>query len=342
MTLHEDGNSLSPYLLLVHHCHSFLPFDPVRAITKLLLPEGFPAHPHSGFSTVTYCIEGGLCHRDSEGQSMTYGDGDAQWMRAGRGTIHEEMWNLKPFKHIFKRIEIFQLWINLPSKFKTLPPFVARLKNEDIPVYSSCNKDITIKIIAGSIQIDDSNVLVGPGNEVTSSPSGIYHLSCQPNTEGVLSIPPHCTVALYIRRGSVILAKNAEVFRAVRDDQSEEVGSCNLLEFKISTQPSENQGGGGSGDDMNQEWLSFSDLSLLSGSSGLDGLLLVGAPLNEPVIWRGPLVQSTPQDFQSSANVFNSIGAGAYWDYNLSNAEWTKQCKQVNLQDVISRMRDLE
>ncbi len=59
--------SLSPFLLLVHHQHSFMPLDPTRTITNLFLPEGFPAHPHSGFSTVTITLDGGLKHRDSEG-----------------------------------------------------------------------------------------------------------------------------------------------------------------------------------------------------------------------------------------------------------------------------------
>ena len=76
MTLSDQ--KLSPFLLLAHHCHSFIPNDPMRTITNLIQPEGFPAHPHSGFSTVTYCIEGGLNHRDSEGQAMSYGDGDVQ------------------------------------------------------------------------------------------------------------------------------------------------------------------------------------------------------------------------------------------------------------------------
>lgn len=81
MSLSESP--LSPFLLLAHHCHSFTPLDPFRAITNLILPEGFPAHPHSGFDTVTYCLEGGLRHRDSEGLGMAYGDGEVQWMRAG-------------------------------------------------------------------------------------------------------------------------------------------------------------------------------------------------------------------------------------------------------------------
>ena len=76
----STSQPLSPFLLLVHHQHSFMPFDPTRTITNLFLPEGFPAHPHSGFSTVTITIDGGLKHRDSEGIIMDYGDGDTQCM----------------------------------------------------------------------------------------------------------------------------------------------------------------------------------------------------------------------------------------------------------------------
>jgi len=65
-----------------------MPLDPFRAFTKFILPEGFPAHPHSGFGTLTYTINGGLKHRDSEGLAMTYKNGDAQWMKAGRGKAY--------------------------------------------------------------------------------------------------------------------------------------------------------------------------------------------------------------------------------------------------------------
>ena len=94
------SDSLSPFLLLVHHTHSFTPFDPMRPVTNLLLPEGFPAHPHSGFGTLTITLKGGLRHRDSEGIQMKYGDGDAQWMSAGRGVIHEEMWDVPSDRYI--------------------------------------------------------------------------------------------------------------------------------------------------------------------------------------------------------------------------------------------------
>jgi redox-sensitive bicupin YhaK (pirin superfamily) len=125
---------LSPFLLLVHHTHSFTKYDPIRPLTNLIVPEGFPAHPHSGFSTVTYCLKGGLRHRDSEGIKMSYGNGDVQWMRAGRGTIHEEMWDVKD-SNFFEQIEIFQLWVNLPSNKKGFPPKVTHIRSSEIPEY---------------------------------------------------------------------------------------------------------------------------------------------------------------------------------------------------------------
>lgn len=107
ITLHDYD--VSPFLLLAHHVHSFTPLDPIRAATTLVLPEGFPAHPHSGFNTITITLDGGLRHRDSEGLTMRYGNGDVQYMKTGRGTIHEEMWDLDKSKWEHKRIEIFQV-----------------------------------------------------------------------------------------------------------------------------------------------------------------------------------------------------------------------------------------
>lgn len=110
-----DVRDADPFVLLVHHRHRFSAWDPVRLIFRLLLPEGFPAHvragaryprldltrpparipalpqPHRGFETVTMTMHGGLVHRDSLGVKQKYGDGDVQWLTAGRGVLHEEM-----------------------------------------------------------------------------------------------------------------------------------------------------------------------------------------------------------------------------------------------------------
>ena len=89
------GPEANPFVLLVHHRHGFDAWDPVRPLFERLigLPEGFPAHPHRGFETVTMTLRGGLAHRDSAGVKETYGDGDVQWLTAGSGILHEEMWH---------------------------------------------------------------------------------------------------------------------------------------------------------------------------------------------------------------------------------------------------------
>ena len=103
----------SRLLLLVHHKHSFTKGDPFRALTRLLMPEGFPAHGHSGLMTVTMTREGGagLAHRDSEGLSQDYGGGDVQWMKSGRGILHEEMWSpCRAQERLKEDVELYQLW----------------------------------------------------------------------------------------------------------------------------------------------------------------------------------------------------------------------------------------
>ena len=290
------GNfDLSPFLLLAHHCHSFTPFDPIRKLSNFVLSEGFPAHPHSGFSTVTFCLEGGMRHRDSEGNRMTYGDGDVQWMRAGRGTIHEEMWDLKKESEKFQKVELFQLWVNLPQKVKTLYPKVTRLTNDSIPVYESDN-GCYIKVIAGTLEIDDNNLINGPGNEETSSPVAIMHVKVQPNQKLSLSIPSDANTVVYVRRGSMLLNKNKFLSKSASTvtemSEFEECASCSLIQFSSKSR--------------NQQTTGL--LNLLAGTNGLDALLLVGEPLNEQVVWQGPLVQASAESWQESANAFNSIG----------------------------------
>lgn len=161
-----DPSTGFPFLLLVHHRHSFTPFDIFRPLTKILLPEGFPAHPHAGFDTVTYCIDGGLRHRDSEGFKMSYGDGEVQWMRAGRGIIHEEMWDLSTKEPKHQRIELFQLWVNLPEAKKYDPAAIHLLKREDINSVSLSNGDVQVKVIAGECFDDARVALPSDGSEV--------------------------------------------------------------------------------------------------------------------------------------------------------------------------------
>merc|ERR1719327_2259291 len=133
-----DKQDDSPFLLMVHHRHSFNFLDPFRYLFRsVFMPEGFPAHPHRGFETVTYVLRGGLVHRDSFGVKKSYGappesDGSGehaavQWMTAGRGLLHEEMWRTGDTWDSTEQ-ELFQIWVNLPASAKMVPPRMQMLR----------------------------------------------------------------------------------------------------------------------------------------------------------------------------------------------------------------------
>jgi redox-sensitive bicupin YhaK (pirin superfamily) len=133
-------SSSSPFLLLVHHHHRFPWWDVLgRRLTRQFLPEGFPAHPHRGFTTLTYMLQGGFTHRDSMGIRQDYGaEGtephSAQWLFTGAGLLHEEMFhNHRPWNENVQ--ELYQIWINVPAVHKLDPPETLLL--EDMPTVTS-------------------------------------------------------------------------------------------------------------------------------------------------------------------------------------------------------------
>ena len=114
---------------------------------------GFPAHPHRGFETVTIVMQGLVDHSDSWGQAGRYGNGDVQWMTAGAGLQHCEMFPLLN-RESENPAELFQVWLNLPKAKKFAPPHFKMLWNEDIPVHKITDangKSIDIHVIAGKI-----------------------------------------------------------------------------------------------------------------------------------------------------------------------------------------------
>ena len=115
---------------------------------------GFPVHPHRGFETVTVVLEGLVDHFDSTGAVGRYGNGDVQWLTTGKGCQHTEMF---PLVHQDKEnpLELFQIWLNLPSKDKFAEPEYKMLWAEDIPeieTIASNGKKATVRLIAGEMQ----------------------------------------------------------------------------------------------------------------------------------------------------------------------------------------------
>lgn len=124
---------LDPFLML----DAFGSDDPKQYIA------GFPNHPHRGFETITYMLEGRMLHNDSAGNEGLLASGDVQWMSAGRGVIHSEM----P-QQVAGRMAGFQLWLNLPAAEKMSEPWYQDLKGEDLPILTT-DSGAELKIIAG-------------------------------------------------------------------------------------------------------------------------------------------------------------------------------------------------
>ncbi len=109
---------------------------------------GAPDHPHRGFETVSYILEGELTHRDSRGNAGRLGPGDVQWMTAGDGVVHSEM----PSEKLVReggRMHGFQLWVNLPRRDKRMAPRYQELPSEKLPVARSGDGRARVKVIAG-------------------------------------------------------------------------------------------------------------------------------------------------------------------------------------------------
>ena len=114
---------------------------------------GFPAHPHRGFETVTIVREGVVDHADSLGATARFGAGDTQWLTAGSGIVHSEMFPLLSREH-HNPLELFQIWLNLPGASKLVPPCFSMFWRERVPTLSltdAAGRAIEVELIAGAL-----------------------------------------------------------------------------------------------------------------------------------------------------------------------------------------------
>jgi quercetin 2,3-dioxygenase len=134
-------NQIDPFIFLNHH--GFQEYPPGN--------KGLPfgPHPHRGFETVTFIIEGDLTHRDSSGSQSNIGAGGVQWMTAGRGIIHSEI-SSPEFKMKGGPLEILQLWVNLPASLKLTEPRYQGLQEKEIPQVILNDGKVVIRAVAGA------------------------------------------------------------------------------------------------------------------------------------------------------------------------------------------------
>ncbi len=227
-------------------------------------PKGTPWHPHRGFETVTYMIDGTFLHQDSIGGGGVIQNGATQWMTAGSGILHIE----RPPDALIDSGGLFhgiQLWVNLPAKLKMTNPRYQDIEAESVTLLTNENGDAIIRVIAGSLGGID-----GPGS--THTPIAMAHVSLLPG--GQLSLPwnPDYNALTYVLagQGTVGLERTAigEGEMAVHVDGDFLVLSAN------ETQDSRTR--------------------------AFEVLILGGEPIREPVATYGPFVMNTRAELQQA------------------------------------------
>ncbi len=185
----EDGAAVSPFLLLDYAGPAeFLPTEARRGVGE---------HPHRGFETVTLIYSGEVEHRDSAGHHGKIGPGDVQWMTAASGVVHEEMHG-RGFSQQGGMLEMVQLWVNLPAKFKMSAPGYQDILNGQIPNLPLANNAGTLRVIAGEF-----SGTKGPAR--TFTPINLWDLRLKAGGEAKIRLPKDHAVELLVLRGSVIL-----------------------------------------------------------------------------------------------------------------------------------------
>lgn len=218
-------------------------------------PKGTPWHPHRGFETVTYMIDGTFEHADSNGGGGTITNGDTQWMTAGSGILHIE----KPPEALVMSGGLFhgfQLWVNLPRADKLIDPRYQDLRGGEVALATTPDAGVLLRVIAG-----DVGGVRGPG--ATHTPISLVHATLAPSARLDLPWRRDFNALVYVLSGSGTAGD-----RPIREGQ--------LAVY-------------GPGDSLTVEAAVRQD----SRTPQLDVLILGGQPIREPVAWAGPFVMNT-------------------------------------------------
>ena len=289
-----------PFLFCVHHLDKYPAGDSEWAPNRSLLQgrdlgqdfvvkdgfrmyhgnpvPGFPVHPHRGFETITIVRQGFVDHADSLGAAGRYGAGDVQWMTAGGGVQHSEMF---PLLHSDKEnpAELFQIWLNLPKKSKMVPAHFKMLWREKIPVFESADKKLTVHVIAGEY-------------------SGLIALSPPPASWA--SEPESHTLILLVRMKSggkfQLPAAPAGVNRMLYFFAGQEISVDG--KSVLGRQACE----------LNED----AELKIEALSEECEILILQSKPIGEPVVQYGPFVMTTKAEIQQTFEDYQKTQFGGW------------------------------
>jgi quercetin 2,3-dioxygenase len=247
---------LDPFLML----DEFSSFDANDYIA------GFPAHPHRGFETVTYLLDGHMLHEDHLGHRGDLKSGAVQWMSAGRGIIHSEMPQQEQ-----GRMRGFQLWINLPAREKMKPAGYRDIDPAEIPVVALRGGG-RAKVIAGTLEADGNSV-AGPIQGLATEP---LYLDVELPAGAAFTQPVAGShnAFIYVFEGSATVGGAAKA-RSLATHSAGVLAAGDLVDVR-------------------------------AGAEGARFLLLAGKPLGEPVVQHGPFVMNTREEIEQAIRDYQS------------------------------------
>jgi redox-sensitive bicupin YhaK (pirin superfamily) len=231
-------------------------------------PKGTPWHPHRGFETVTYIIDGVMDHQDSQGGGGSITNGDTQWMTAGAGLLHIEA----PPEWLVAKGGLFhgvQLWVNLPREQKLATPRYQDLRSGELGLVTTSDAGVLVRIIAG-----DVGGLRGPGS--THTPMAMVHATLAPGARLELPWQVDFNGLVYVLAGQGSVGVE---HRPIRAGQLAVLGRGDFVSVAA---------------DDRQE----------SRSPNLEVLVLGGRPIREPVAWAGPFVMNTKAEVMQAYEDF--------------------------------------
>ncbi len=238
-------------------------------------PRGTNWHPHRGFETVTYLIDGEFVHQDTHGGGGVIREGSTQWMTAGAGLLHIET---PPEKLVEDGglFNGFQLWVNLPAAEKFTSPAYQPVEAKDLLLLASEDGGALLRVIAGEIAGPDGTVHHGPGS--THTPITLLHASVAPGAQLSLPWQPRYNALAYVYAGSGTIGAKAEPIHG---------GQLAVL---------------GDGDRITLA----ADAKQDSRTSSLEVILLGGEPIGEPMVHYGPFVMNTREELQQALSDYQS------------------------------------
>jgi redox-sensitive bicupin YhaK (pirin superfamily) len=219
--------------------------------------SGAPWHPHRGFETVTYVMDGEIAHHDTNGGGGVIGEGDTQWMTAGSGILHDEL----PTERMYRAggpSHLVQLWVNLPAAMKMTSPRYQSITAGALRLLTSADGGALIRLIAGDIA-----GFTGPG--VTHTPITYAHATLAPGAELTVPWNPSFSALVYVLTGRGTAGREA---RPVEGGQLAHFGPGGHLVVRAADRAPE----------------------------PMDVLLLGGLPIREPIASHGPFVMNTREE----------------------------------------------